>query len=119
MPEPLPNPDLLRSLGRLVRGLSALFWGLPAALVVCFYTARAEGLKLLGILPPLAATGLVVYGLWQLADFQKQERIWRTALDRARMLALVNFLLSPFLYWWYRFPNNLFFATMVLLLAFS
>ena len=27
-----PNPDLMRSLGRLVRGLSALFWGLPLAL---------------------------------------------------------------------------------------
>jgi hypothetical protein len=119
MPEPLPSPDLLRSLGHLVRGLSALFWGLPAALVVCVYTARAEGLKLLGILPPMAATALVVYGLWQLADFQKQERVWHSALDRARMLALINFGLSPFLYWWYRHPNNSFFTAMVLLLAFS
>ena len=25
-----PNAELLRSLGKLARGLSALFWGLPA-----------------------------------------------------------------------------------------
>ena len=35
MPDPAPNVELLRSLGRLVRGLSALFWGLPLALIVC------------------------------------------------------------------------------------
>ena len=29
MPETAPNNELLRSLGRLARGLSALFWGLP------------------------------------------------------------------------------------------
>ena len=27
-----PNPQLLRSLGKLARGLSALFWGLPVSL---------------------------------------------------------------------------------------
>ena len=34
MPEAPPNPELMRSLGQLVRGLSALFWGLPLTLVV-------------------------------------------------------------------------------------
>ena len=42
MPDPAPNPELMRSLGRLVRGLSALFWGLPLALVVCPNTATFE-----------------------------------------------------------------------------
>src|SRR6267378_2351881 len=32
MLDPAPNAELLRSLGRLARGLSALFWGMPAAL---------------------------------------------------------------------------------------
>ena len=54
MSEPAPNSHLLRSLGRLARGLSALFWGLPAALLVCAETARAEWLKPLGLLPALA-----------------------------------------------------------------
>src|SRR5258706_6181007 len=119
MPELVPNTALLRSLGRLVRGLSALFWGLPAALIICFYTARAEGLKSLGMLPPLCVTALLVYGLWQLGAFQRQERVWRNALDRARMLSLVNFGLSPFLYWWNRIPNHLFFIVMVILFGLS
>src|SRR5437870_1387345 len=119
MSDSAPNADLLRSLGRLVRGLSALFWGLPAALIVCFYTAKAEGLKSFGILPPLAATGLLVYGLWQLGGFQKQERVWRNALDRARVFSVVNFGLSPFLYWWNKVPANNFFLAMVILLSFS
>ena len=117
MPDSEPSADLLRSLGRLVRGLSALFWGLPVSVVVCFYTARAEGLRLYGIAPPLATTGLLVYGLWQLSSFQKQERVWRSALDRARIISLVNFGLSPFLYWWDRIPNQPFFLAMVVLLA--
>ena len=41
MSDTLAKPELLRSLGRLVRGLSALFWGLPAALLICVETARA------------------------------------------------------------------------------
>ena len=114
-----PNAELLRSLGRLVRGLSALFWGLPIALIVCFYTARTEGLRPLGIAPPLLSTGLLVYGLWQLGDFQKQERVWRAALDRARIFALINLGLSPFLYWWCKVPANNFFVAMVVLLALS
>jgi len=116
MSEPVPKAELLRSLGRLVRGLSALFWGLPIALVVCFHTARADALRSLGIVPPLVSTGLLVFGLWQLGDFQKQERVWRNALDRARILSLVNFGLSPFLYWWNQAPAQGFFFVMVLVL---
>ena len=119
MPDPAPNAELLRSLGRLVRGLSALFWGLPIALIVCFHTAKAESLKNFGIVPPLAATGLLAYGLWQLGDFQKQERVWRTALDRARLFSLINFGLSPFLYWWNKIPSNTFFLAMVMALTLS
>jgi len=117
MSDPAPNAELMRSLARLVRGLSALFWGLPTALVVCFYTVRVEGLKAFGVVPPMATTGLLVYGLWQMGAFQKQERVWRIALDRARILALINFGLSPFLYWWYRVPGNTFFTLMVLLMV--
>jgi len=119
MPDPAPNAELLRSLGRLVRGLSALFWGLPITLIVCFHTAKADSLKAFGIVPALVTTGLLAFGLWQLGDFQKQERVWRTALDRARVFGLVNFGLSPFLYWWNKVPANTFFLAMVLLMALS
>jgi hypothetical protein len=119
MPEPSPNADLLRALGRLVRGLSALFWGLPIALIVCFHTAKADLLRSFGYVPPLAATALLVYSLWLLGDFQKQERVWRNALDRARLLALINFGLSPFLVWYNRVPGNNFFAIAVMVMALS
>jgi hypothetical protein len=119
MPEPAPNAELMRSLGRLVRGLSALFWGLPTSLVFCFHTAKAETLQTFGVLPPLICTGVLVFGLWQLAAFQKQERVWQATLDRARILSLINLFLSPFLLWSNRIPGNSFFAGMVLLMMFS
>ena len=104
MPDAPPNPELLRSLGRLARGLSALFWGLPASL---------------GIVPPLAAMGLLLYGLWLISDYQKQERPWRNTLDRAKLLGLVNFGLCPFLYWHNKIPQELFFTAATFVLALS
>ena len=41
------------------------------------------------------------------------------ALDRARIFAVINFGLSPFLFWWNRMPAQTFFLAMVLVLAFS
>ena len=114
-----PNPELMRSLGRLVRGLSALFWGLPLALVVCVWTANPQWMKSFGVVPPLVCTGLLAYGLLNLGAFQKQERVWRNALDRAQLFALINLGLSPFLYWWSRLPSNTFFSVIVLLLGLS
>jgi hypothetical protein len=111
--------ELLRSLGRLARGLSALFWGLPASLVICAETARAEWLKPLGMAPALAGTGLLLYGLWQMSDFQKQERPWLNALDRAKLLGLVNFGLCPFLYWQDKMPEQPFFNAAVFVLVLS
>ncbi len=119
MPEPAPNAELLRSLGRLVRGLSALFWGLPAALIICVGTGVAGWFGDRGWAAPPIATGLLLYGLWHMSAFQRQERPWRSALDRAQLLALVNFGFSPFLYWWNRMPDQPFFKFAVGLLALS
>jgi hypothetical protein len=122
MPEAVPNPELLHSLGRLVRGLSALFWGLPASLIVCFGTANAGWFSVYGrfaVVPPMATTGLLVFGLWQLDAFQKQERPWRNALDRAKIFALISFGLSPFVFWWYRDPTVARFDISVHLLVLS
>ena len=111
-----PNPQLLRSLGKLARGLSAVFWGLPAALLIGAETARADWLKPLGFLPALAVNALLVYGLWQMSDFQKQERPWRHALDRAQLLALVILGLCPFIYWHNKLPEQIFFGDAVFVL---
>ena len=118
MAEPAPNAEVLRSLGRLVRGLSALFWGLPSALIICFYTARTEGIRSFGIMPPLACAAWLAYGLWQLEGFQKRQRVWRQTLDHAQLLSLINVGLSPFVYWSSQVPANGFFYLMVLVLAF-
>jgi hypothetical protein len=119
MPDTPPNPELLRSLGRLVRGLSALFWGLPAALIVCVGTAISGWFRAFSVAPTFVVTGLLLFGLWQLGSFQKQERPWHTALDRTRLVALVNFGLSPFLYFFNKIPDNTFFLLVVALLGLS
>jgi hypothetical protein len=119
MPDRPPNAELLRALGRLVRGLSALFWGLPLALVVCVQTAKTDWLRPFGLAPAVVVTGLLLFGLGQMSAFQRQERVWQKALDGARLLALVNLGLSPFLYWWNKFPFHPFFSVMVMMLAFG
>jgi hypothetical protein len=119
MPDSAPNPELLHSLGRLARGLSALFWGLPVALIVCIGTAIAGWLPVYREAPPVIVTGLLVFGLWQLDSFQKQERPWRNALDRAKIFALINLGLSPFVFWQYRHPESPFFDASVAVLVLS
>src|SRR5580658_6108822 len=100
--------DLIRALGRLVRGLSTLFWGIPLVLAADVETARSDWLDSLGVLgcaPAFALSGLLWYGLRQMRDFQRQERVWQHALDRAELFAIVNAGLAPFLSWWRRFPS--------------
>jgi len=111
--------DLMRALGRLVRGLSALFWGLPAALVICVQSAKMELLHSFGVTPPVLVTGWLVFGLWQLGSFQRQERIWVNTLDWAKWLALINLGLSPFVYFWSRLPQEPLYSIMVQAIAVS
>jgi hypothetical protein len=113
MPETDRNVALLSSLRRLVRGLSALFWGLPAALVIAVQTGRGDWLKPLGFGPITCAMLLLLYATILLGRFQTQERVWMTALERARLVALINVGLSPFLFFWSKVPGNLFFMIMV------
>jgi hypothetical protein len=54
-----------------------------------------------------------------MGDFQKQERPWRNALDRAKLLGLVNLGLCPFLFWFSRMPEQLFFRAAIFVLILS
>lgn len=119
MPDSAPNPELLRSLRRLVRGLAALFWGLPLALLAGIPNVLNDPLRDLGPLPPLLAAGLLFFGVDELGFFQPQERVWRQVWERTRILALVNFGLAPFLFFWGRTPESALFASMVVLLVFT
>ncbi|HEX4121112.1 MAG TPA: hypothetical protein VH619_10885 [Verrucomicrobiae bacterium] len=117
-----PKADLMRNLGRLARGLSTLFWVLPITLVVSVETARTDRLEFLGaaaFVPAVILNIVLWYGLRQLRDFQKQERIWQQALNRAELFAIANIGLSPFLYWWHRFPTIQFYLASVEFLAAS
>jgi hypothetical protein len=114
--------DLMRALGRLVRGLSTLFWTVPLTLVADVETARTDWFDSLGALsfaPALVLSGLICYGLRQMRGFQRQERVWQIALHRAGMFAMVNTGLAPFLFWWHRFPLVPFYFVCVIFLAIS
>ncbi|MBM3839421.1 MAG: hypothetical protein FJ398_15905 [Verrucomicrobia bacterium] len=119
MYDPVLKAELMRSLNRLVKGLSALFWGLPLALLVCVKTATTDWLKPFGIAPPLLVNTLLFYGLWQIGHFQRQERVWHQSLDRAKLLSVVNIGLSPFVYWWNQVPQMPLFSVALGLLILS
>jgi hypothetical protein len=114
--------ELMRDLGRLARGLSALFWGLPLTLAVNVETARTDRLEFLGaaaFAPAVILNGVLWHGLHQLRGFQKQERIWQQALHRAEVFAIINIGLAPFLFWWHRFPSAPFYVACVEFLSAS
>ncbi len=114
-----PNAELMRALRRLVRGLSALFWGLPIALLVCVQNQNSDLLRTLKVFPPVLAMGLVYYALREMSFFHKTERPWRDSMELTKLFALVNLGLSPFVFLWGRLPNEPFFAQAVGLLALS
>ena len=119
MSEYLSNSELLRSLGKLARGLSALFWGLPAWLIISAETVKADALGPAGIIPALVVNLLLLYGLAQLGNFQKNERPWRNALDRVKLFGLINLGLCPFLFWFSRMPDQPFFRDSIFALVLS
>lgn len=104
-PPPTADASLMPSLGRLVRGLTLLFWGLPLTLVVCVQTARTGVLGSFGMLPPVVANALLLHALMLAGSFRSTERVWRHALERVRLLAVINLGLSPFLHWWKLLPD--------------
>lgn len=110
---------LLPSLGRLVRGLSILFWTMPLAIVVGVHIARSPWPRDYGMLLVAFSPALLLYALTLMQSFHPGERPWIDSLDRARMLALVNLGLAPFLYWWRQEPANEYFLFCASLLPFA
>lgn len=104
----------------VARGLSALFWGLPLALVLAVQSLTINPFGHLGIVSlvaPSAGFGLLFYGLLLLGATPILDPGWSGLLDRARFLALTCLGLSPFLHWYRRLPDNDFFAAAVHLLG--
>jgi hypothetical protein len=111
MPDPA-KAELLRALGRLLRGLSIVFWALAITALIYLEMARAQNMETvsldafsrLAFIPSMLVSVMLWLGLHQMHAFQPQERIWRRALDRAQALAVADAGLAPFLFWWHRFP---------------
>ncbi len=108
--------DLRAGLSGVLRGLSALFWGLPLALLAFARHFLAVIPTLYDLFLPTLAAGLVLFGLLRMAPYQRGERVWQNALLVAQMLALLVVGLSPFLFLWSRMPSIEFFARAVALL---
>ena len=120
-PKTPPSADAFRPvLGRLARGLSALFWGLPLALVLSVQSLTINPFGHLGVvslLAPSAGFALLFYGLFLLGSFPDPTLRWPASLDRARFLALTCLGLSPFLHWYRRMPDTELFVSAVHLLG--
>lgn len=122
MPELVSKAELISALGKLVRSLSALFWGLPLTLIVYVQTARTDwmdGLEKLAMIPAIIVTGLLYYSLSLMRHFQKQERVWIRSVERAQFLTFINLGLCPFLYWWHRRPGVPLYDISIVFLGFS
>jgi hypothetical protein len=126
MPDPA-KAELLRALGRSVRGLSTLFWCLALTGLVYVEMASLETGQLVwreafsppAFLPAFLISPFLWHGLNQLRAFQAQERIWQRALSRAEILAVLDAGLAPFLYWWHKFPSVPLYSACVGLLFLS
>ena len=101
------------SLRHLLRGLTSLFWGLPVALLACIPSEITRWLKPMHVVPSMLATGILLFGILEMAQFRKQERLWQLALDRAKIFATVNLGLSPFIFYLNRMPGELYYRQMV------
>ena len=115
----MAKPEVIPSLARVVRGLSALFWGLPLVLLLDAKSALEDSLRGFGFPPVVGASLLVLYGLHQFSHFQPQERVWVTAVERARLLALLLVALAPFTVWWSRQPEQPFYTQSMIVLLFT
>lgn len=119
VPIPANKTELLVSLRHLLRGLSALFWGLPLALLLCVQTAVTNWLRGLGAAPSVIATGMLFFGVMEMARFRPGADVWQGALDRAKIFALLSFGLSPFAYFCNRYPHEIYYRQMVWIMAFA
>ncbi|MFN0067520.1 MAG: hypothetical protein ACKVYV_07770 [Limisphaerales bacterium] len=110
-PPSVDDPARLRpALGRVARGLSAVFWGLPAAFLFTARTLLADWHHLAEMIPLGLAPLVVAHGLGRLAEYQPQERIWRRTVVPAQRLMLVLAGLLPCVVLWGLLPQEPFFA---------
>jgi hypothetical protein len=115
--------ELLLNLGSLTRGLSCLFWGLPLCLITSVQVAMTDWYRPLNhfaFAPPTFSALLIWHGFRELSQFRHssgRDVSWRQSIERSEIFGLVGIGLSPFLYWWSRFPNVEFFLVGMALMG--
>lgn len=104
---------------KLARGFSALFWGMPLALLVCVRSAAATWMNAHEALYPMASLGLICYGIWQLDSLPGlSESRPRLMVNLAKITAATCLGMSPFIFFWNHFPDEPFFNHALAALAF-
>jgi hypothetical protein len=106
----------LSEMASVVRGLAALFWGLPIALLAFARHFLAFWPSVYDLVLPPASTALLFLGLHRLSRLHPGERVWQQAVFQAQVLGLILMGLSPFLFFWSRTPTTEFFGRAVVVL---
>lgn len=109
-PRPVPT-----EFAAVLRGLSAIFWGLPVSLLAFARHFLSFFPSAYDMVLPSAGTLLLLYGLLRLSCFHPQERVWQQALGVAQIGATLLFGLSPFLFLWSRVPSEPLFSRAVVI----
>jgi hypothetical protein len=104
----------------ILRGISAIFWALPIALVASIQVTLDDYAPTMRFLFPVAAFGLQAYGAHQLRwlDVVGAPN-WRRRVDTMRVMALAQLLLSPFLLFFARGSDYGFFTFSIFILGWS
>lgn len=104
---------------QILRGLSAIFWSFPLSLVTSVQVSLDFFSATSSFAFPVAAFGLMAYGVHstRLLVIEGDAR-WSVLMDSLRVLALSQFLLSPFLLFLVRVEGNHLFAFSVMMLGF-
>ncbi|MBX3731479.1 MAG: hypothetical protein KF791_02670 [Verrucomicrobiae bacterium] len=114
-----PGGPVIPTLARVVRGLLVLFWAVPGVLLSDIALALDMAWRHFGFAPTIVAAASLVLGVSELRHFHPRERVWRQALHRTLLLALMLLALSPMPVWWSRAPDERFFANGMVLLVFA
>jgi len=101
----------------LLRGLSTLFWSLPLSLLVSIQTLVTDNLRGMGVVPPVLCTGALLFGTQCLNYFNPEGEFWRLRANQLRLVAVILVGLSPFVYFWNRYPGEDYFRSSIFMIG--
>ena len=103
-------------LASVMRGLSAIFWGLPLTLLAYARHFLSTWPSPYDLLLPVIGSGSLLVGVSLMRRLHRGERVWQRSLLLTQILAMMMVGLSPFLFLWSRLPQVEMYARAVLIL---